>query len=161
MIYRKIPYDNSSSFYTEESLDNNFHYLEDRIQFLENRVQYLEHRLHYKSVIRAQRAGGGTSNTPGKWSFTSLSGNATAVWDGNNNGRGPGIIFTFHGFSRFPSQINVLQDGEYYSGSSLLYTVENKLDPNIITSFDPNLHKVFFGAGQFNQEADIYFEIRE
>ena len=163
MIYRRNTSSNSSNFYTEQALDNNFHHLEDRIQVLENRVQYLEHRLHYKSVIRAQRAAGGTSNTPGKWSFTTLVGNATAVWDENNSGKGPGIVFKFNGFARFPSQMNVLRDGEsYYSGDSDLFSsVENKSSPNIITSFDPNSHKVFFPTGQFNQESDVYFEFRE
>ena len=181
MIYRRNTSSNSSNFYTEQALDNNFHHLEDRIQVLENRVQYLEHRLHYKSVIRAQRAAGGEVTNPDKWLFTTLEGNATASFSATPRAdtgiiefpiSQPCIIFTFSGFLRFPTQINVLQaeandwNGRVYSpAGNPRASAGNIVSPNIITSFDPNLHKMFWmandGPAAGIGEYDWYFEFRE
>ena len=124
------------------------------------------------SVVRAQRADGGTSTTVGKWTFTTVSGSATAEWvaDGSVSypalglASSPYIIFTFTGFSKLP--ISAYRLGVTGSSPGLtnrdlgLETVTNKTSPNVLTAFDTSVHKYAFVMGDIGVQ-DIYWEFRQ
>ena len=124
------------------------------------------------SVIRAQRADGGTSTTAGKWTFTTVSGSATAEWVADGSvaypalglASNPYIIFTFTGFTKLPMssyRLGVTGSSPGLSNRNLgLETVTNKTSPNVLTAFDPSVHKYAFAEGSVIAE-DIYWEFRQ
>jgi collagen type VII alpha len=120
------------------------------------------------SVVRAQRADGGTSSDPDKWTFTTISGSVTGefVADGQTAYpalgllSSPYIILTFNGFTHFPSQAYRLG----VTGVQLGFTTLTNLDteatninsPNVLTSFDSSLHKYALTVGD-TVETDRYY----
>jgi hypothetical protein len=132
----------------------------------------LKNYFNKSSIIRAQRAVGGTETTPGKWTFTTISGTATAEWVANGSvaypalglASNPYIIFTFTGFSKLP--IDCYRLGVTGSSPGLTNrnlgeeTVTNQTSPNVLTAFDSTLHKYAFPVGSVIGE-DWYFEFRE
>lgn len=120
------------------------------------------------SVVRAQRADGGTSSDPDKWTFTTISGSVTGEWVANGQTAYPAlgllsspyIILTFNGFTHFPSQAYRLG----VTGVQLGFTTLTNLDteatninsPNVLTSFDSSLHKYALTVGD-TVETDRYY----
>ena len=125
------------------------------------------------SVVRAQRTSGGSADTTGKWTFTTISGSVTGEWVANGSiaypalglPSNPVIIWTFTGFTKIPSTVVRLG----VTGSSLGITTgspftspmsmsaTNLTTPNILTSFDPTLHK-FYTSESTTLAEDWYFE---
>jgi len=123
------------------------------------------------SVVRAQRTAGDSATTAGKWSFTTVSGSATAEWVADGSvaypalglASSPYIIVTFTGFSKLP--ISAYRLGVAGSSPGLTNirlpdeTITNKTSPNILTAFNPTLHKYAFVEGSTSAE-DRYYEFR-
>ena len=134
-------------------------------------VELFQSSAYQTSTIRAQRAAGGTSATPGKWTFTTISGSVTAEWVANGStayptlglASNPYIIFTFTGFTHLPSTL--YRNGITGSSPGLTQpnltaeTVTNSASPNVLTAFDNTLHKYAFSEGS-SQAEDRYYQFR-
>lgn len=134
------------------------------------------------SVIRAQRINGGSASDGTKWTFTTVSGSATATFV--NNGTSVGllsnsyIVVTLTGFTKFPSVRNWLDmnlqadgglaDAGYVSFQGFDMTPQNGMsggvmspgNPNVLTTFTPSTHKVYMLAQETTAQ-DWYFEFRQ
>ena len=123
------------------------------------------------SIVRAQRASGGISTTLDKWTFTTVTGSVTAEWvvDGAaaypalGLGSNPYIIFTLTGFTKLPETFYRLgvtgSSPGLTNNSSAPANMTNATSPNILTAFNPTLHKYVFSEGSTIAE-DIYWEFR-
>jgi hypothetical protein len=134
------------------------------------------------TVIRAQRSAGGNAEDGGRWTFTTVSGDASAVFVGNGTTIGlqsnAYIVITLTGFTKYPSVKNWLEmtpvaDGgladspgtnfqslEITPASGLTGGVLSPGNPNILTTFTPNTHKIYLVANTTSTQ-DWYFEFRQ
>ena len=123
------------------------------------------------SIIRAQRADGGIATTAGKWSFTTISGTATAEWVADGSvaypalglASNPYIIFTFTGFTKLPIsayRLGVTGGSTGLTNKDIGLETTNKTSPNVLTAFDPSVHKYAFSEGSVGVQ-DIYWEFRQ
>lgn len=127
------------------------------------------------TVIRAQRTAGLDNNAT--WTFTTISGSGTAVYDNNWNGNGT-VLITLTGFTALPSVAYVLdnrpeadggeQDAIYVQPGyiNLLTVVTSGTgflspgNPNIITNFTPATHLFAYQAVQ-DHVYDLYFYFKQ
>lgn len=135
-----------------------------------------------KTIIRAQKA-----YPSGSWTFSTISGSGTAIYV--NNGTSIGllsneyIVFTLTGFTQMPSLANKLDmasqsDGGIGNAGSVLIGNEMNLfqtnsgglqvlspgNPNVLTNFDPAIHRFAVQATNLATSfanTDMYFEFRE
>ena len=146
----------------------------ENFKFLGNGVNILSTvtGAYTTSVVRAQRTSGGSANTTGKWTFTTISGSVTGEWVANGRDAYPAlglpsnpvIIWTFTGFTKIPSTMVRLGITGSYQGITtgspftiMELTATNLTTPNILTSFDPTLHKFYIFTSNTIAE-DWYFE---
>lgn len=134
------------------------------------------------TVIRAQRSSGGSASDGTKWTLTTISGNASAVFvnDGTTVGlaSNPYIVVTLTGFTKYPSvknwlDMNVVADGGLADAPNVSFqglemTPSNGMsggvlspgNPNLLTTFTPSTHKIYLLANTSSPQ-DWYFEFRQ
>jgi len=128
-------------------------------------------------LVRAQRTSGGSSTTTGKWTFTTITGSMSSEWVADasvaypsilSGVTSPAIIHTFTGFTRIPSSVTRLGVTGSSPGftigvptsATFSMTVTSPSTPNILTSFDPTVHKYYTSEGTTSAE-DWYFLFQE
>jgi hypothetical protein len=135
-----------------------------------------------KTIIRAQK-----QYPSGSWTFSTISGSGTAIYV--NNGTSIGllsnqyIVFTLTGFTQMPSLANTLDmatvsDGGVGNAGYVIIGNEMNLfrtdsgglnvlspgNPNVLTNFDPAIHRFALLANSLatgGANTDMYFEFRE
>ena len=135
-----------------------------------------------KTIVRAQK-----TYPSGSWTFSTISGSGTAIYV--NNGTSIGllsneyIVFTLTGFTQMPSLANTLNmatvsNGGYSNAGfinignnmTLFQTTSGSLsvlspgNPNVLTNFDPAIHRFALQASNLATSfanTDMYFEFRE
>jgi hypothetical protein len=115
------------------------------------------------AVIRAQRTAGGSSNDIGLWTFTTISGSATAVAQVIVSSLYH--VFTLTGFTSIPSFVASME--VQYSPAApsdetdnFLSAIRDYNNPNCFTTFTPNTHKIDIQVAT-TQAVDYYYYIRQ